>query len=220
MRAEGDGNTGPDLCRYNCSMTSTEKRIIDLLQAKRKEAPEGFRNYLPSIVDILPTPPPKRPAKSPFGLTEREFVFHKTGLQEALEKVESGNADPEDAVNGLQHYANIKIHDSFSMDATFDMAQRLFKAAFGKSHRSYKRKTTIPLAGEGAGPVQEQVTILRGVYLELDRNRRLVSVSINPTKVKEMAKIMKIVGIIKDAPPDLAEKHDDYLAMIDPHGRD
>lgn len=201
-------------------MASTEKRIIDLLQAKRTEDPEGFQNYLPSVADILPTPPSKRPAKSPFGLTERELKFHKTGLQEALEKLASGNADPQDAVKGLQHYANIKIHDTFCADATYDMAQRLFKAAFGKSHGSYKRKTTIPVAGEGAGPAQEQVTVLRGVCLELDRNRRLVSVSVNPTKVKEMAKIMKIVGIIKDAPPDLADKHDDYLAIIDPHGRD
>lgn len=201
-------------------MTSTEKRIIDLLQAKRRQDPKGFRQYLPDVENLLPTPQPKKPTHSPFGLTERELAFHKTGLQKALEKVESGHADAQDAVKGLQHYANIKIHDSFSTDATFDMAERLFKAAFGKSHRSYKRKTTIPVAGEGAGPVQERVTVLRGVYLELDRNRRLVSVSINPTKVKEMAKLMKIVGIVKDSPPDLAENHDDYLAMIDPHGRD
>ena len=201
-------------------MTSTEKRIIDLLQAKRKEDPEGFREFLPAVADLLPTPPPKRQAKSPFGLTERELAFHKTGLQEALEKVASGKAAPQDSVKGLQHYANIKAHDTFSVDATHDMAKRLFKSAFGKSHGSYKRKTTIPVAGEDAGPVQERVTVLRGVYLELDRNRRLVSVSVNPTKVKEMARIMKIVGIIKDAPPDMAEKHDDYLAMIDPHGRD
>jgi hypothetical protein len=201
-------------------MTSTEKRIIDLLQAKREQDPDGFRDYLPSVADILPTPSPTRSANSPFGLTERELAFHKTGLQEALEKVESGNADLQDAVKGLQHYANIKIHDTFSTDATHDMAKRLFKSAFGKSHGSYKRKTTIPVAGEDAGAVQEQVTVLRGVNLELDRNRRLVSVSVNPAKVKEMARIMKIVGIIKDAPPDMAEKHDDYLAMIDPHGRD
>ena len=201
-------------------MTTTEKRIIDLLQAKQKEDPDGFRSYLPAVADLLPVLPIKRATKSPFGLTKKELTFHKSGLQEALNKIDAGDADAQDAVSGLQHYANIKIHDSFSMDATFDMAQRLFKAAFGKSHHSYKRKTTIPVAGDDAGPVQERVTVLRGVYLELDRNRRLVSVSINPTKVKELAKLMKIVGIIKHAPPDMAEKHDDYLAMIDPHGRD
>ena len=220
MWAKGYGNTGPDTHRYNYPMTSTEKRIIDLLQAKRRQDPKGFRQYLPAVANLLPTPQSKKPTNSPFGLTEKELAFHKTGLQKALEKVESGNADPQDAIKGLHHYANIKIHDSLSIDATHDMAKRLFKSAFGKSHGSYKRKTTIPVAGDDTGPVQERVTILRGVYLELDRNRRLVSVSVNPTKVKEMARIMKIVGIIKDAPPDIAEKHDDYLAMIDPHGRD
>ena len=200
-------------------MTSTEKRIIDLLQAKRKEDPKRFRSYLPAIADLLPAPQPKRLAKSPFALTEKELAFHKSGLQEALKKIDSGDANAQDAIRGLQHYANIKIHDAFSTDATSNMAQRLFKAAFGKSHGSYKRKTNLPVAGEYTGPVKERVTILRGVYLELDGNRRLVSVSVNPSKVKEMARIMKIVGIIKDAPPDIAEKHDDYLAMIDPHGR-
>lgn len=219
MRGEGDGNRGVGTLEgYNFTMTSTEKRIIDLLQAKRKEDPVGFREYLPTVADLLPTLLPKRPAKSPFGLTEKELAFHKSGLEDALGKV--GGGDAQDGIKGLQHYAHIKIHDSFSTDATFDVAERLFKTAFGKSHRSYKRKTTIPVAGEGAAPVQERVTVLRGVYLELDRNRRLVSVSVNPTKVKEMAKLMKIVGIIKDAPRDMAEKHDDYLAMIGPHGRD
>ena len=201
-------------------MTFTEKRIIDLLQDKQRQDPTGFRKYLPDVADLLTAPPPKRPAKSPFGLTERELAFHNSGLREALEKVDSGDANARDAIKGLQHYANIKIHDAFSTDATSDMARRLFKAAFGKSHASYKRKTTLPVAGEYAGPVEERVTILRGVYIELDGNRRLVSVSVNPSKVKEMARIMKIVGIIKDAPPDIAEKHDDYLAMIDPHGRE
>ena len=218
MLTAGYGNTGFVIYRYNYSMTYTEKRIIDLLQAKRTEDPDGFRDYLPAVDDLLPIPLPKRLAKSPFGLTEKELAFHKSGLQGALEKIYSDDADAQDAIKGLQHYANIKIHDAFSTDATYDMAQRLFKAAFGKSHGSYKRKTTIPVAGEGTGPVQERVTVLRGVYLELDRNRRLVSVSINPTKVKEMARIMKFVGIVK-GPPDLAERHDDYFAMIDPHGR-
>ena len=201
-------------------MTTTEKRIIDLLQAKRKKDPDGFREYLPEVAALLPTPLPQKPAPPSFELTEKELAFHKAGLDQALLKIDAGNADPQDGVRGLEHFASIKTHDIFSPDATQDMARRLFKTAFGKSHRSYKRKTTLPVALENGRPVEDVVTVLRGVYLELDRDRRLVSVSINPTKVREYAKLMKIVGIVKDAPPDMAEKHDDYLAMIDPHGRD
>ena len=219
MLPPSNDNTGLASGGYNCAMTSTEKRIIDLLQAKQKEDPEGFRRYLPTVADLLPAQLPKTPSTPPFGPTEKELAFHESGLREVLNKIDSGDADGRDAIKGLQHYANIKVHDSFSMNATHDMAKRLFKTAFGKSPSSYKSKITIPVDAKDAGPVKEHVTVLRGVYLELDKNRRLVSVSINPTKVKELARIMKIVGIVK-GPPDLAERHDDYFAMLDPHGGD
>lgn len=90
------------------------------------------------------------------------------------------------------------------------------KVALGKSPGSYKRKTTVPV-GQEDGDALDHVSVLRGVYLDLDRERRLVSISINPRKVRERKKLMSIVGIGKDPQPDVAARHDDYLAMQDPH---
>ena len=89
------------------------------------------------------------------------------------------------------------------------------KAALGKSPGSYKVKTTVPM-GIGGGEALERVTVLRGVYLDLDRERRLVSISINPAKVREWKKLMAVVGTGRDAEPDVSAKHDEYLAMKSP----
>ena len=42
------------------SMSTQEKHIIDLLQAKRRKDPDGFRKYLPDVARLLPDPPPMR----------------------------------------------------------------------------------------------------------------------------------------------------------------
>ena len=201
-------------------MTTTEKRILDLLQAKLKQDPEGFREYLPAVADLLPAQAQKQPSKSSSSLTQKEFDFHRAGLQKTLGKLDSGEAVRQEAIKGLEHCANLIRNDSFTTEVTAETVKRLFKAAFGKLPSSYKAKTTIRLDRKGAGPVRDRVTELGGVHLELDKNRRLVSVSVDPGQLREMREMMKIVGMIKDAPPDLAERHDDYMAMIDPHGRD
>ena len=53
-------------------MTTQEKCLIDLLQAKYREDPKGFRKYLPGAAELLPEQPPTRSrARATFGLTER-----------------------------------------------------------------------------------------------------------------------------------------------------
>ncbi len=65
---------------------------------------------------------------------------------------------------------------------------------------------------------KEQVPAIRGVYLDLDKDTRLVSISIDPRKVRERRSLMEFVGAGKDPEPDVSTRHDDYLAMEDPHG--
>ena len=99
----------------------------------------------------------------------------------------------------------------------YEVLKGLLKAALGKSPGSYKAKTTAPV-GEGGGPVVEQVSVIMGVFLGLDTNRRLVSVTIRPGKYRKRRKLMEFVGGSSDPQPDVALRHDDYLAMQDPHG--
>ena len=203
-------------------MSTQEKHIIDLLQAKRRKDPDGFRKYLPDVARLLPDPPPMRtkPRVPGFTLTERERSYHKAGITEALAKLRDGTITPEEATKGLQHCAHVLKDDIFGFpeEDRHESAKALIRAAIGKSPGSYKSKTTVPLDQYGKGPVVEQVSVILGVYLDLDGNGQLVSMSIDPEKVRKWPEIMKFVGASRDK-PDVALRHDYYLSLQDPHGR-
>ncbi len=172
------------------------------------------------MADLLPEPPADR-SRSPSscGLTEQELRDHRAGLSEVLGKLEDGVATAEDARKGLQHSANLIRDDSLPDEVGYETLNALVRAAIGKSPGSYKARTTVALdGGDGDSPVLERVPAIRGVYLELDSNARLVSIAIHPSKVRERRKLMGIVGIGSDADPDVARRHDEYLAMQEPHG--
>ncbi len=101
----------------------------------------------------------------------------------------------------------------------YEVLKSLVKAAIGKAPGSYKSDATVPLVDGSGGPVQERVSVIRGVFLNFDGNERLVSISIDPRKYRERRKLMAFVGASRDPMPDVALRHDDYLAMQDPHGR-
>ena len=206
-------------------MVVLEQRLIDLLQAKRREDPNGFREYLPGVDELLPDPPP-RPSKTrpTFGLTERELSYHRTGLSEVLDKLDAGAITAEEAVRGLEHCAALLKGENmwyvwdnnlqYEMD--HDVLKALVRTVLGKSPGSYKSKTTVSV---GKGDVLEQVSVILGVFLDLDRNGRLVSISIDPYKYRKWPKLMKFVGGSRDE-SDVALRHDYYLSLQDPHGRD
>ncbi len=209
-------------------MTIQDKRVIDLLQVKRRQDPTGFREYLPDVDDILPEllPSQGRPVAA-FGLTERELAYHREGLSVVLRALDDGTLTSKDALRGLQHCAALIKDDSlqytsedseddlpYKMD--YDVLKALVRAAIGKSPGSYKAKTSIPV-GSGRSAVLERVSVIMGVHLELGRDGQLVSIAINPGRFKERRKLMKVVGIGSDPEPDVAARHDLYLAMQDPH---
>ena len=199
-------------------MSIQERRLIELLQARYREDPKGFRKYLPGVVDLLPEQPPEiGRRRSLFGLTEQETAFHLGGLAEVFDYLNKGPVAIEEAAKGLQHCAALIMDDSLPEEAGYEEIKSLIRAALGKSPGSYKSKATVKI-GEGNGDVHERVSAIRGVYLDLDRRRRLVSISINPRKVRERRELMRFVGASKDPNPDVSSRHDDYLASEDPHG--
>lgn len=149
--------------------------------------------------------------------SDRELAYHRDGLSEALGKLDASTVTAEEATKGLQHCANLIRDDNLPEEVGYETLKSLIRAALGKSPGSYRAKTTVPL-GAGGGPALERVSVIRGVSLDLDRERRLVSISIHPGKVRERRQLMKFVGASKDPEPDVAAKHDHYLAMQEPHG--
>lgn len=210
-------------------MTIQRKHVIDLLQVKRREDPEGFREYLPDVDDILPELPSRLSrTRIGSGLTERELAYHREGLSGVLRKLNDGTLTSDGALEGLQHCAALIRDDSLPYtgegeedDLTYridhEVLKALVRAAIGKSPGSYKSKASIPV-GQGGAPVLERVSVIMGVHLELDRNGQLVSIAVNPGRFKQRGKLMKIVGVGSDPEPDVAARHDLYLAVQDPHG--
>lgn len=197
-------------------MPNQSDRLISLLQSKRRKDPKGFRKYLPDVADMLPDPGRRSASSPPFGLTERERAFHHEGLRNTLCDLESGGLTSEQAVKGLHHYAMLIRDDALFDEVKDGDFKALLKAAVGKSPGSYRAKTTISVAK--GGKVLEPIAALRGVYLNLDGERRLTSVTIRPGKVREFGKLMKVVGIGADSESDVSARHDHYLAMQEPHG--
>ena len=138
-------------------------------------------------------------------------------LSAVLGKLDEGTITTEEAAKGLQHCANLIRDGNLAEEVGYGTLKDLIRAALGKSPGSYRAKTTVPL-GEGSGYAMERVSAIRGVSLDLDRERRLVSISIHPGKFRERRLLMKFVGASRDPEPDVAARHDDYLAMQEPHG--
>ena len=138
-------------------------------------------------------------------------------LAEVFEKLNKGLVTTEEAARGLHHCAALIMDDSLPEEADYERLKSLIRVALGKSPGSYKSKATVQI-GEGIGDICERVSAIRGVYLDLDRRRRLVSVSIHPRKVRERRGLMQFVGASKDPESDVSSRHDDYLVSEDPHG--
>ena len=212
-------------------MAVQDNRLIELLQAKRREDPEGFRAYMPDVARMLPDQPSKPiRRRSPFGLTEKELAFHRTGLSEVLGKLNEGTIVADEAVGGLRHCAHLirdgslqytgeseVVNGGMPHEVGYKVLKSLVRAAIGKSPGSYRAKTTMSV--DEGGDVLERISVIMGVFLELDRDGRLVSISIDPGRFRKRRKLMAFVGASKDPEPDVALRHDDYLAMQDSNGR-
>lgn len=195
--------------------------LIELLSSRYADDPKEFRSYMPEVAQMLDTfgSPHRQLARYSSRLTEREVKFHQSALTETLVAVASGDATDAEAVKGLEHCAFLIRNDSLPPEADYESLCALFKAAFGKRPASFKKSETLKAPDRrSADDVVHKFALVRGVSLELDREMRLISVSVSPHKVKQRRKLLAFVGAVHDAESDVAQRHDDYLARISPHG--
>lgn len=195
---------------------SPEKAAFQLLASKYQADPSWFEQHLPDIAEIMsPTAPPSRRSRSPFVLTKREREFHTNALPDV--KV-IGKLSREDAIEALEHCAYLIRDDSLPDYIRYDVFAALFKTVIGKSPGSFGKNTTIRIGDARDVEPAHQVSIIRGVVLNLDTGMHLGSISVTPRKFRERRKMMSIVGIGRDQKSDVARRHDDYLAEMSPHG--
>ena len=199
-------------------MSVKERNLIELLQARYREDPKGFREFLPGVAELLHEHSPRRVrTESRNRLTENEIAFHRAGLADILDKMETGSVTAREAIEALQHCAVLIVDDNLPEEADYKKLKRMINTVIGRSPESYKSEATVQIS-EGNGDIHEQVSAIRGVYLDLDTRMRLVSISIDSRKVRERRALMEFVGASKDPDPLASSRHDDYLTSEDPHG--
>ena len=194
-----------------------ERAAYDLLVAKHRDDPGWFMENMPEVAELIEdrTSTHRQPRPS-FSLTRREREYHLARLSEivATKPLDSG-----DAVAALEHCATLIRGKSLPYEIDHKTLRRLFSAAFGKAVSSYRKETTLEVRVERNQETAHRVSLVRGVVLNLNTAMRLVSVSVTPRKVRERRKMMEFVSVGRDTEGDVAERHDSYLAKVDPHGR-
>ena len=195
------------------SRSAAKPGIIDTLLAKYRADPEGFRRYLPEIAAELDAMFPSRGLRrSPFVLTDQERHRRLGLLKEAVVRLDTGSLSKEGAVDLLEHCAALIEDDSLPDEVTHDSLVGVIRAAIGIAPSSIKRVTTMQLKDEAEYKVVQELSIVRGVTLGLTWDGRVVSITVNPSKVRERSKLMAFVGKGRADAADVAAKHDDYLA--------
>lgn len=190
-------------------MKDRDKRLVALVEAKYKEDPEGLAAHLPGLRDLMPAVTSSG-QEGQLTQTLGEIARRKTALAAAQAELRDCALSPEGALLALEHIAHVIADDPFTDAVDHATTKALFKRALGKSPGSFRAKTTIAV---GDGEVLYRATVMRGVYLGLNKEGQLAAVTVNPRKVREFRKLMKFVGGSRDPESDVAERHDDYLAM-------
>ncbi len=192
---------------------SKSSRILGLLKAKYVADPEGFRSYLPEVARSLDDiAPPSRPHRSPFVLTEGERGYRQQALSKILESMSKAPITKEEAVSGLEHCAALIEDSSLPPEVDCKVLVDLVRYATGKSPGTVKAITTADIPENHGKEISRRLSILRGVTANVSWDMRLVSITINPQKMRERNKALRFVGIAHDL-PDVAREHDKYLSQ-------
>lgn len=181
--------------------------ILEMLINEYRAHPERIDQCLPEVARELKPLLPKRRGNSPLSLlTEPERERLGAALTELLAMQ---RRSPADSIRTLEYCA------TFIQDATLppevDRAAilALLYEVTGTRLSKIRKATKISVRG---GEATKEVAILRGVHLHLSWKDELVAISVSPQRSNERSKGLGFVGIGKDTSPDVAERHDAYLA--------
>jgi hypothetical protein len=192
-------------------LTAEDKEeLVQRVSDVHRSDPGRLRSVLPEVADLLDgvTPPGliRRGNESPFGLTERELNFHKEALANILRRFKT--LTPAEAVEGLEHGANLLVDD---FTPGYPPRQELLKLV-RKATGIQPRKTGKPAEkAVREGESSRTVPVVRGLDLHLTWEFKLIKVTMDPNQWRLRSQALGIIGIGKETAADVAENHDDYL---------
>ncbi len=174
--------------------TSEQKWLQELVLNKYRADPEALRACLPDLAQAIDQFLPTSRSRSRHELTQHELANRLARLNALLEDLASSSLETGGAVQALEHYAALIACHSPPDNIDHQTGVALLKAAFGVSPSSAKSILTIVVENRNETEVN-RVTFLRGVTMNMSWDFRLVSVTIDPQRVRQRAVAMRLVGI-------------------------
>jgi hypothetical protein len=166
--------------------------IFQILINKYRVNPETLRCCLPEVIpEIEKLVSASNRRSNVSGLTEIErerllsFLFH-------IPKDNSVTKD--EAIRALEYCATLIQDESLPNEIDRKVVLTYLHYVINSSLSDIDKKSKITLSD---GVEAKTLAILRGVYLHLTWNDKLIAVSISPTKMKERPHAMRLIGIDK-----------------------
>ena len=177
--------------------------ILSVLTNKYQADPERFRSYLP---ELLPEVEDKTHAIRPRGHISNLTEIERERLRKSLLDVPRDKSiTGSQAVQALGYCATLLQDENLPDEIDRKTMLAFLHRVIGTPLSNVKKKTEKTV---GSGNEVKQIAVLRGVYLHLTWDDRLVSVSIYPTRVKERAAALRFVAIGRDPSSDVSKEHD------------
>lgn len=183
--------------------------IIGIIIEAYIAAPEQLEAALPKIAQRLSLILPSKASNvRSFGLTEKERALYTDDLRRLLANLGQYNLSTGQAVQALEKCASLIEDNSLPAEVTRNTLAKLVKTATGLTPSAVKKKMNFTIKD---GSATNQISLLRGVLLNTTWDNRMLSIDINPSKVKERRRIVFFVGSAKDSESNVAERHNMYI---------
>lgn len=177
---------------------SGRETIVDRVLTYYRLDTEGFRARMPDVAEALDSMfPPSRLSHTPFGLTENERAHRELTLHSLLRNLRRGEISTGDATRTLEQCAVLAEDDSLGAEVDRRTLLQLLRLFLGKPVSSITTATTISATNDTNAKAVRHISLLRGIVLDLTTEMRLVSITINPSRIKGRQRIMRFVAMLK-----------------------
>ena len=176
---------------------SGRETIVDRVLAHYRLDTESFRARMPDVAEALDSMfPPPRLSRTPFGLTENERAHRELTLRNLLKDLRRGEISTGDTTRTLEQCAVLAEDDSLGVEVDRRTLLQLLRLFLGKPVSSITTVTTIPATDDTNAKAARHISLLRGIVLDLTTDMRLVSITINPSRIKGRQRIMRFVAML------------------------
>lgn len=188
---------------------SERENILNMILDSYFTAPEQLEAALPQIAQHLSLILPRKSHKiRSFGLTEKERTRYSGDLLKLIVKLGKGSLSRDQAIQALEECVALVKDNSLPVELSHDVLAKLVKQVIGMTPSGVQKRRNFPIRD---GSASEQIALLRGVLLNNTWDNCLLSIDINPSKVKERRRIVSFVGSAKDSEANVAERHNMYI---------